>query len=98
MWATLRLPPSVITRATPASGSYVTHTGTTCGVPSGRGVVRVERWLSRQNATYAGAGSCTSAMGAAYEAGPRVLVRAPGARSACAHRLEWNRLNFVHVD
>ena len=38
----------VITRASPASGSKVTPTGTTCGVPSARRVVSVARCRSRQ--------------------------------------------------
>ena len=50
MWATLRLCLLVMMRAIPAAGSYVTPTGTTCGVPSGRGVVSVHTWRSRQKA------------------------------------------------
>lgn len=36
-WRTLVVAPPVMMRASRSSGSYVTPTGTTCGVPSGRG-------------------------------------------------------------
>ncbi|GAA1358044.1 hypothetical protein GCM10009612_27340 [Streptomyces beijiangensis] len=48
MWAIFRVALLVMIRATPSSGSYVTPTGTTWGVPSERRVVKVQRWFSRQ--------------------------------------------------
>jgi len=43
--------PFVITLTRPACGSHVKPTATTCGVPSGRRVVRVARWRSARNAS-----------------------------------------------